>query len=370
MTWAVRAAGTLQRGGNLESSAERALEFTHKHRSVSMVHACAMALDWAGIKYNRYDDREIVTRAATTMQVAALMSNALGAMILDAFVGTEDTTVWCAEVDVPNNLPQPIAKAGMVSRLRKRRSGQVPVPVTRDATEEFISTSTFSEQVFIDRIDLLADRFGTIGGTEKEIGVAAREVRPDMAYSALLLNANMADGNPLFSVAHGNLELNAPLDPESLARRKVAMANQMSNNRLIGARAGHLLVPESKDHYAQELIGSSEKRDTNANKTYGTKNWAQNKFNVIAEPRLDVGCVNPDTEAFVAGRPNDYYLFDTMRRWGFVVAYIRASGRGPIIEPFVPGDGRIGIGSTIEMDLGLKAAAWEGVQCGTGAASR
>lgn len=372
MGWALRAARTLQSGrGDIEENAERALEFVHRHRSISMVQLCAMALDSANVKYNRYDDREIVTRAATTMSVAALMSNALGAMILDAFTGVDDTTqFWCAEKDVPNNLPQPVAKAGMVSRLRKRRSGQVPVPVTRDATEEFISTSTYSEQCFIDRIDLLADRFGTVEETELSIGVAAGEVRPDMAYAQLLLNANMADGNALFSTAHGNLEVSAALGPDSLARRKTAMANQTSNGRLIGAKPGLLLVPESLSTYAEELTSSSEKRNTTATTVYGTKNWVQGKFNLKAESRLDVGCINPDTDQLVAGRPNDFYVFDSMRRWGALVAYIRSAGRGPIMEPFTPGDGRIGIGMTVELDLGFKFAAWEGIQCGTGAGSR
>lgn len=372
MGWALRAARTMQSGrGNLEENAERAMEFVHRHRSISMVNLCQMALDWAGVEYNRYDEREIVTRAATTMQVAALMSNALGAMILDDFTGINDTTqFWCAEKDVPNNLPQPIAKAGMVSRLRKRRSGQVPVPVTREATEEYIVTSTFSEQCFIDRIDFLADRFGTVEGTERQIGVAAGEVRPDMAYAQLLLNPTMGDGNALFSAAHSNVEVNAPLTPDSLAKRKSALANQLSNGRLVGARPGLLLVPETISHYADELVNSSEKRNTTANTTYGTKNWVQGKFNLQSESRLDVGCVNPDNDQFVAGRPNDYYVFDAMRRWGAVVAYIRAAGRGPIMEPFTPGDGRIGFGMTVELDLGFKWAAWEGVQCGTGAGSR
>lgn len=370
MTWAIRAAKTLERKGALDPKADKALNFGHRYRSITMVQACAMSLDWANIRYDRYDEREIVTRAMSSMQTAALMSNALGAMILDAFVGTDDTTDWVDETDVPNNLPQPVAKAGLVSRLRKRTSGQIPVPVTRDSTEEFISAATFSEQVFIDRIDLLADRFGTIGNTPREIGIAAREVRPDLVYSALIANANMADGNALFSTAHGNVAINAALGPETLAARKIAMANQVNNGRLIGARPGTLLVSESRSHYADELLGSSEKRDNTASTVYGTKNWAQGKYQLRSEPRLDVGCVNPMTEVFVAGRPNDYYLIDAMKRWGYLVAYIRSSGRGPIFEPFMPGDGRIGIGATIELDIGLKAVAWEGLQCGTGAGSR
>ena len=370
LTFAVRASGVLSGGrGNLDATAERALEFSNRHRNMTIIEGLARALDLYGVEYDRYDHYEIVKRSVTTMQVAALMSNALGAMILDAFVGVETSLDWVDEVDVPNNLPQPVAKAGMVSRMKKRVSGQTPVPVTRDATEEYIATATFSQQSFIDRIDLLADRFGNINNTPRDIGIAAREVAPDLVYSTLLGNPNMADSNALFSAAHKNIEFNAPLGPETLASRKTAMANQLSNGRLIGARPGYLIVPESRSHYADELMGSSEKRDTTANKVYGTKNWAQGKYRVLSEPRLDVGCINPMTDAMVAAQPNAWFLAEAMKRWGLMLAYIRAAGRGPIIESYTAADGRIGFGTTIEMDIGIKAVAWEGLQKGTGDAS-
>ena len=179
----------------------------------------------------------------------------------------------------------------------------------------------------------------------------------------------MADSNALFSNAHSNNAFNAPLGPETLAARKTAMANQTNNGRLIGARPGTLLVAESRSHYADELLGSSEKRDTTATTVYGTKNWAQGKYELLSEPRLDVGCINPETNVFVAGRPQDYYLLEINKRWGLLKAFLRSNAGGPIVEQWMPGDGRIGIGTTVELEAGIKAVAWEGMQRGSGAAS-
>lgn len=369
MSWAVRAAAVLERGGKLDERTERALEFAYQYRNIHLVQLCEMALDLRGITYDRYNHQDIVTRMLTTQSVAPFISNALGAMILEAFVGAEDTTDWVPVAELPNDNPQPVAKGGMASRLKKRLSGQTPEAMTREATEEFISVATFSEQYFVDRKDLLADRFGRIGEGPQLLGEAAREVIQDLVYSCLLLNPVMSDGNALFSAAHGNLAVNAPLGPETLAQRKTAMANQTNNGRLINCKPGILLVAESMSHYADELMGSSEKRDTTANKTYGTKNWAQNKYRVVSESRLDVGCINPDTGNFVAGRPLDYHLIERSGRYGLMKAFLRANGGGPVVESWTPGDGRIGVGTTVELEAGIKAVAWEGLQRGTGAGS-
>jgi hypothetical protein len=370
LSFMVRGARALQRGVAIEEQFDRALEFSNRYRAIHWVQACAMALDFAGVRYDRYNDRDIVTRAISTMSVAGMLSNALGATILDAFMGMEDTTDWVAEMTVPNNLPQPVIKGGNVSRLRKRTSGQTPVPAIKEATQEFISAATYSEQVFIDRIDLLSDRFGGLQNTPTEIGMAAGEVVPDLVYSTMLLNPVMTDGNALFSVAHGNVAVNSPLGSETLAARKTAMANQTNNGRGVGAKPGFLLVPESISHSADVLLGSSEQRNTTTSTQYGTKNWAQGKYQLRSETRLDVGCINPATEQFVAGRASDFYLIDRNRRFGFMKAFIRSSGNAPIVERWSPGDGRIGIGATVELDCGLAAVSWEGLQCGTGAGSR
>lgn len=370
MSWAVRTSETLERGGNLEKRAEKALDFSYRHRSVHLVHLCRMALDLKGVRYDSYSDFDIVTRMLTTQSVVPFLQNALGAMILDAFIGTPDTTGWCQAEMLPNDNPQPVVKGGMGSRLKKRLSGQTPEPMSREATEEYLSVATYSEQYFTDRKDLLADRFGRIGEGPQELGSAAMDLIQDLVYSGLLLNPTMSDGNALYSVAHGNVAANAPLGPETLAARKTAMATQSNNGRLLSCVPGTLLVPESQSHYADELLGSSEKRDNTTSKVYGTKNWAQNKYGVVSEPRLDVGCINPETDTFVAGRPSDYYLIERTGRYGYKKAFLRSNNGGPIIENWMPGDGRIGVGTTVELEAGFKPVAWEGLQCGTGAGSR
>jgi hypothetical protein len=370
MSFAIRTARTLDRGGNLDESGERALEFANKHRNVHLVQACAMALDFAGVAYNRYDSKEIVTRAVTTQSIAPFLTNAIGAQILDGFVGSPDTTGWVRSVDLPNDNPQPVAKGGMVSRLRKRLSGQVPTPATREATEEFISVATYSEQYFVDRKDLLADRFGKINDAPADIGMAAMEIIQDLVYSTLMINANMADGNALFSAAHANSLLNQAFNATNLFSRRVAMMVQTNNGRPISCDPSTLIVPPSLEYAARQMMQSSEIRGGNTSSVdLGTANPMQNSFNLVVERRLETGTINPDTDLAVAARALDYYIADRQGRWGLLKAFLRSNGGGPIIEQWMPGDGRIGVGTTIELEAGTKAVGWEGLQRGTGAAS-
>ncbi len=370
MSFAIRTARTLERGGNLDEKSERALEFANKHRNIHLVQACAMACDMFGIAYNRYDAKEIVTRAVTTQSILPFLTNALGAQILDGFVGSPDTTGWVRSVDLPNDNPQPVAKGGMISRLRKRLSGQVPTPATREATEEFISVATYSEQYFVDRKDLLADRFGKINDAPADIGMAAMEIIQDLVYSTLMINANMADGNALFSTAHGNSAVNAAFSAANLYARRVAMMVQTNNGRPISADPSTLIVPPSLEYAARQMLQSTEVRNgTTVAGDIGTANPLQNSFNLVVERRIETGTINPDTDAAVAARALDYYIADRQGRWGLMKAFLRSNGGGPIIEQWMPGDGRIGVGTTIELEAGTKAVGWEGLQRGTGAGS-
>lgn len=370
MSFAIRTARTLERGGKLDETGERALEFANKHRNIHLVQACAMALDFADIKYNRYDSKEIVTRAVTTQSIAPFLTNALGAQILDGFVGSPDTTGWCRSVELPNDNPQPVSKGGMVSRLKKRLSGQVPVPATRDATEEYISVATYSEQYFVDRKDLLADRFGKINDAPADIGMAAMEIIQDLVYSTLLINANMADGNALFSTAHANSLLSQAFSATNLFSRRVAMMVQTNNGRPISADPSTLIIPPSLEYAARQMMMSTEIRGGNTSSVdLGTANPLQNSFNLVVERRIETGTINPDTDLAVAARSTDYYVADRQGRWGLLKAFLRSNGGGPIIEQWTPGDGRIGVGTTIELEAGTKAVGWEGLQRGTAAGS-
>jgi hypothetical protein len=199
------------------------------------------------------------------------------------------------------------------------------------------------------------------------MGEAARELRPDLVYSLLLGNPTMGqDSTALFATDHGNLVASgAGLSVDTLEARKSAMAQQTSNGRLLNIMARFLIVPESKHWTARTIIGSSELRNTEADVKYGTMNPAAGSFQVVAEPRLDVGVTDPSTlpaPTTHAGQPGAWFLATANGRHGIEVGHLRGTGRAPVVRRYQLTEGRIGMGWLVIMYCAAKAIGYQGLQ--------
>jgi hypothetical protein len=64
---------------------------------------------------------------------------------------------------------------------------------------------------------VLRDDMPSFGQLQQALGVAAAHVESDVVYDLLGSNPTMADGQPLFSAAHGNIMPAKALDATSLA---------------------------------------------------------------------------------------------------------------------------------------------------------
>ena len=188
------------------------------------------------------------------------------------------------------------------------------------------------------------------------------EIRPDLVYTILLSNPNMGrDNTALFHVDRDNLHADRALTSADLAFAKTKMSTQKKGDRLVGVQPRGLVVPDSKEDIAWELVNSPEKRDNNDGKIYGTRNWAQGRFNVVPEPRLDVGVINPETGVLVAGQPDAQFLVAEGGRYGIEVGFLQGTGRRPTMRRFTATEGRFGFGWDIQHFVGAKAVGHEGL---------
>ena len=170
------------------------------------------------------------------------------------------------------------------------------------------------------------------------------------------------DSTALFHTDHGNLTASgATLSSSTLAARKSAMAAQTSNGRLLNIRGQYLIVPETKEHIAAPLVGSSERRDTTTSTEYGTMNWANGRFSVIAEPRLDVGVIDPSSGATNAGQAGAWFLATANGKHGIEVGHLRGTGRAPVVRRYELTEGRIGMGWLVVMYVAAKATGYQGL---------
>ena len=361
--WLADAQAAHRAGGRVDDESSRALEAAYQLRNMSIRDVCVETLNLSGARFDRYDIHEVWRYAVSSAAVGEIFTTNFAVQFMMGFMGKPDTTRgWTRESDLPNLQTVERKQMGKASPLKKRVAGQTAEHVTIDAIGESYKLAEYAGQFFLDIQDAINDRFGAMDVMPDEMGEAAMELRPDLVFAILLSNPNMGrDSTPIFHADHGNLHTSSPLNSENLADAKSAMSTQKKGDRLIGVTPRGLIVPDSKEDIAWELVNSPEKRDNTDGKIYGTRNWAQGRFNVVPEPRLDVGVLDPDSGTFVAGKPGSQFLTAEVGRYGIEVGFLQGTGRRPTIRRFTATEGRFGFGWDVQHFAGAKATGYEGL---------
>jgi hypothetical protein len=362
--WLVRHARNLERGGRTEDDeSARAVDRAYMMQRMSMVDICRAALDIEGVRYDSYDRDEIIQRSFSTATLNAVFTTNFAAQMLMGFMDAPDTTgPWTKEDPLPNFQTVERFQLGKSSKLKKMERHQKSEDVTVEAMLESYKLARYAGNFVVDEMDIIDDRFGAIDAiAPRDMGEAARVLRPDLVYSILLGNPTMAqDSTALFATAHGNYTASgAALSRATIDAAKSAMASQTSNGRLLDIRAQYLIVPETKAWAAEQIIGSAEVRGTGSD--YGTMNPAKGKFTVISDPRLDVGVADPATGTVNAGEPGSFFLATANGRYGINVGMLQGTGGAPVVRKYNLTEGRAGFGWTCIMYAAAKAVGFQGL---------
>lgn len=362
--WLVRHARNVERGGATQNDeSARAIDRAYDMQRMSMVDICRAALDIEGVRYDPYDRDEIIQRSFSTATLNAVFTMNFAAQMLQGFIDAPDTTgPWTKEDPLPNFQTVERFQLGKSSKLKKMERHQKSEDVTVEANLESYKLARYAGNFVVDEMDIIDDRFGAIDAiAPRDMGEAARVLRPDLVYSILLGNPTMLqDSKALFHVDHGNFSASgAALSRANIDSAKSAMASQTSNGRLLDIRAQYLIVPETKGWAAEQIIGSAEVRGTGAD--YGTMNPARGKFQVISEPRLDVGVVDPATGTSNAGEPGSWYLATANGRYGINVGMLQGTGGAPVVRRYNLTEGKAGFGWTCIMYAAAKAVGYQGL---------
>lgn len=366
--WLVNHSRNLERGGSTaDDAAARAVDQAYGMQRMSMIDICRAALEVDGVSYDPYDRDEIIMRSFSTATLNAVFTTNFAAQMLVGFMDAADTTgPWTAEADLPNFQTVERIQMGKSSKMKRVDRNQTPGDADIEAVLESYKLHRYSNRFVVDEMDIIDDRFGAIDMTmPREMGEAARVVRPDLVYSILLGNPTMGqDSTALFATGHSNyVASGAGLAIGTLSTAKSAMASQTSNGRLLDIRAQYLIVPETKEWTASQIVGSSEIRDTTSSTLYGTMNAAKGKFTVISDPRLDVGVTDPSSldGTVNAGEAGSWFLATAGGKYGIEVGNLRGTGKAPVVRRFELQEGRIGIGWLCVHYVAAKAVGFQGL---------
>jgi len=299
-------------------------------------------------------DGNVAPRSRKALIKAAFSGSALDSVFTSSV--SASLGGWVSEVDVPDfksNERELLAKGPDLDLLPR---GQTAQHLSRSDVEESYKVHRYAKQFVVDEQDIIDDRLGALRQTPAEMGQAAARVRPDLVYSILFANANLADGTALFVAGHSNLQTSSGLSSATLRAAIESIMTQQDNSVNLNLRASHLIVPAGLVHTAWELVNSSQLLTTGTtDAVQGSSNpLTVHNLSVVADARLDNGVTDPLSGTVHAGSATTWYMAAAMGHT-IEVGYIRGMGRSPSVRSEVLTGGTWGLSWDIKLDVGAKA---------------
>jgi hypothetical protein len=346
--------------------AQRAFEAGWRYRDLSLVDLCREAVRLEGRSVDAGDRSELIRAAVSTATLANIFTTSVNARVLAGYLEAADTTDWVSSVvDVPDYKPNERVLLGKGGALAKLARGDEAKHVTYADAKESYKIARYAAQFVVDEQDIIDDRFGALSSqTPEQLGAAAARLRPDLVYSILLANANLADGNALFSAAHNNTGALA-FSKANLEATIAKMMKQTQDGVRLNLRPRFLLVPGDLEFTARELLTSAQLVIAgSSDQLRGNRNVLVDlALQLRVEGRIDAaGVVDPDSGTKYSGSATTWFLASDQNT--IEVGYLRGTGRRPALRSFTLDRGRWGIGWDINLDIGAKALDYRGLARG------
>jgi HK97 family phage prohead protease len=264
----------------------------------------------------------LVTRAMTTSDFPAILSNVLGKSMRNGFENEPASHVaWVRQSTVPDFKTQSRAILGSAPGLLVVNEGgeYKDGPLTDDLAT--FAVTKYGRIVSLTWEALINDDLQAFARLPLALGQAARRAESDTIYGLFTVNANagqpMQDAINLFNAAHANLAASAAaFDAAALSAGRVLLRKQTAvGGGLLNIEPRYLIVPAERETEAEQLINRSTMLKT-ASTEARPNDWIS-RLQLVVEPRLPAGGF------FLAASPQQ---IDTVE-----LAYLEDEN-GPVVE--------------------------------------
>ena len=220
-----------------------------------------------------------------------------------------------------------------------------------EAAEKY-RVETYGKIVGVTRQTLVNDDLDAFSRLPSLFGAAAKDLETELIYKELASNPIMADGNALFSAAHGNLAAGGDVGAigvNTVAAGRLAMRLQKGlTDKLIRVRPEYLLVPAALETAAEQFLGPIvPQQDSNVNPF-------KSKLGMVSEAELDA---YSQTGWYMMAMKERIDMFEIARLTG---------QEGPTLSSKV-GFEVDGVKFKVSYDFGVKAIDWRGMYFNPGA---
>jgi hypothetical protein len=208
--------------------------------------------------FGRIRPQGVVLGSTVTGDVPGLLTDSLNKITATLYAEARRTwRAWARRIDVDTFDAIAAVRIEDFDNLPEVPAGaDIEFHTLRDSREQF-TLATYARGVKITRQTLLNDDMGAIASVPVAFVNAAARVEDGLAYAALEANANMADGNALFSTAHANTTTGA-LTATTYGAARAKLARQTTPGGdvldLVGSR---LIVPPEQVGVAEGVLAES-----------------------------------------------------------------------------------------------------------------
>lgn len=258
------------------------------HTLADLARECVTA---TGTNTRGMDRMQIVGLAFThsTSDFPSLLGDAANRAVLRGYEEAEEQIdQFTRAVSVPDFKPTNLVGLGAFSDLLEVPEGAEFKYGTFSDQSQSMRIVTFGRLFSITRQAIINDDLGLFDDVPRKMGQAARRTIAKKVFELLNSNPVLADGEQLFSAAHGNLLTGAAISTASVDAMRVAMARQKDNDRnTIRVPMKSLLTPIALGGLARTVRASQYEVGAAGQRNNTTPNIVQNTFEVIDDGRLD-----------------------------------------------------------------------------------
>lgn len=345
---------------------QRAMEAAWNYREMSMVDLAreAVRLDGREAPVSR---TEMIQAAFSGGTLTSIFTTNVNTQILSTYEEIGDSTEgWTQETEAADFKTNERPRMLKGPSLAKLPRGGTADHISRADVGETFKVARYARQFQIDEQDVIDDSFNALADTPAEMGMAAARLRPDLVYSILLANPNLAaTARALFNTTDGNLGSSSALAAATLKTAIQSMFLLQENGVNLGLQADHIIVPPSLEFTAYELLQSPTiviAGTAGSVTERGSMNTLTKKtLKVVVDPRLENGVIDPDSGTTYNGSSTTWYIACAIAHT-ILVAYLRGTGRSPQVRSYKLDKGQWGVGWDVKLDIGAKAMDWKGLR--------
>jgi len=310
-----------------------------EYRGMDLVDMARATLNNQGVKTSGLTKSEIAERALhSTSDFVHILENVTNKSLRDAYAEREQTFApFTRNVTVSDFKQISRTQLGDAPSLNKvNEQGEFTHGKTSDAAEKY-SVETFGRIVGISRQTIVNDDLDALSRLPQMYGRAARDLESRLVYNEITSNPQMADGEPLFSAAHGNLASSGTaIDVASVSKGRQAMRLQkgLGDELFIDLMPKYILTPVALQTTVDQFLGQITPN------TNGEVNPFTSRLQGISDPRLDVA-------------PGAWYMIASKDQIDMIEIARLEGQQGPVLSQKI-GFEKDGVQFKVVYDLGVK----------------